>query len=66
MTPRANLTGSVDDTIHEPERERTPSHDLAKLRAFLLEMERQGLVIKKGYDLPPLDTIGKTAFRTDR
>lgn len=33
--------------------------DLARLQEFYLEMTRKGLVRKKGYDLPLLDTIGR-------
>lgn len=60
-----DTAGRVDRAIREFERERAGDAQFVRLREFMLEMERRGLVIKKEYDLPPLDTIGRTAFRTD-
>lgn len=60
-----DTAGRVDRAIREFERERANDAQFVRLREFMLEMQRRGLVIKKEYDLPPLDTIGRTAFRTD-
>ena len=37
--------------------------DLARLQEFYLEMTRKGLVRKKEYDLPLVDTIGRGLYR---
>lgn len=60
-----DAAGRVERSIREFERERANDAQFVRLREFMLEMQRRGLVIKKEYDLPPLDTIGRTAFRTD-
>ncbi len=60
-----DTAGRVDRAIRQFERERATDEQFVRLREFMLEMQRRGLVIKKEYDLPPLDTIGRTAFRTD-
>ena len=39
--------------------------DFVRLRDFYLEMASKGLLVKKNYDLPPLDTIGRAAFQSD-
>lgn len=36
---------------------------LRELLAFYREKQREGAVLKRTYDLPPVDTIGKTAHR---
>ena len=33
--------------------------DPQKLSEFIEELEKEGFLIKKQYDLPPLDTIGR-------
>jgi len=40
--------------------------DFARLRDFYLEMDRKGFLIKKEYNLPPLDTIGRTAYQASK
>jgi len=37
--------------------------DPRKLGAFVEELRNSGLVVKKEYDLPPLDTIGRRIYR---
>jgi hypothetical protein len=39
--------------------------DFLRLRDFYLEMARKGLLVKKTYDLPLVDTIGRAAFQSD-
>jgi hypothetical protein len=60
-----DLSTRVAQTLEEGERQRVADQQFARLREFLVDMQRKGLVIKKEYDLPSLDTIGKTAYRTD-
>jgi hypothetical protein len=55
----------VDRTLREGERDRAADEQFVRLREFLADMHRKGLVIKKEYDLPPIDTIGRTAYRND-
>jgi hypothetical protein len=52
--------------IEEGDRQPGADKELERLREFLVDMQRKGLVIKKEYDLPSLDTIGKTAYGPDR
>ncbi len=40
------------------------SSDYKKFTDFYLEMQREGLVRPKKYDLPPLDTIGKRKYQS--
>lgn len=58
----ADLDKQVQEALDRIERERAGGEDFVRLRDFASEMRRQGLLIKKEYDIPPLDTIGKTAF----
>jgi len=37
--------------------------DPRKLGEFLEELKNNGLVVKKEYDLPPLDTVGRRIYR---
>jgi hypothetical protein len=37
--------------------------DPRELSMFIEDLKRCGLVVKKEYDLPPLDTIGKHVYR---
>lgn len=44
----------------EKEREKNPNFQ--QLRDFYETMKNDGLVIKQGYTLPPVDTIGRSLF----
>lgn len=37
--------------------------DPRKLGAFIEDLKSSGLVVKKEYDLPPLDTVGRQIYR---
>ncbi len=37
--------------------------DPRKLNDFLKDLKNSGLLVKKEYDLPPLDTVGKQLYR---
>ena len=56
----------VGNALSEFEQNAPDPEELERLRAFFEEMKRAGLVRQRGYDLPPLDTIGKTAHRIQR
>ncbi len=40
--------------------------DPRKLGAFVEDLRNSGLVVKKEYDLPPLDTVGRQIYREKR
>ena len=40
--------------------------DSQKLSDFLKEMQKEGFIIKKEYDLPPLDTIGREIYQANK
>lgn len=35
-----------------------------ELKSYLLEMQTQGLIYPKVYNLPPLDTVGRRLFKS--
>lgn len=39
------------------------TEDPQKLSDFVAQMQKEGLLIKKQYDLPPLDTIGRQLYQ---
>jgi len=59
-------TAELRDTLERIEREREGDESFKRLRDFYQDMLRKGLLVKKEYDLPPIDTIGKTAFDTSK
>jgi hypothetical protein len=46
--------------VEEQDRDRDPSFQ--RLRDFYETMKRKGLVIKQEYNLPAVDSIGRTLF----
>lgn len=55
----------LQEALRRFEKEAAVDADFIRLRDFYLEMSRRGLLIKKEYDLPLVDTIGRTAFQSD-
>lgn len=55
-----SLTKKVKDTLREQESERGSDKDFKRLSEFSAEMKRKGLLLKREYGIPPIDTIGKT------
>ncbi len=49
--------------IEEFKRLAAHDHELQKLSAFYDEMKKAGIAQTQPYGLPPVDTIGVTAFR---
>ena len=39
------------------------NEDPQKLSDFIEELKREGFLVKKQYDLPPLDTVGRQLYR---
>ncbi len=46
------------------DREITKTSDFKNLHDFYEEMKKQGVAIKKEYNLPPLDTVGHRLHQT--
>ena len=55
-------SAAVKAAVARIEAEKASDREFIRLRDFYLMMQRRGLVLKKEYDIPPIDTIGKTAF----
>jgi hypothetical protein len=45
------------------ENKRVTAEDPQKLGEFIEELRREGLLTKKQYDLPPLDTVGRQLYQ---
>lgn len=56
----------VADALRPFEQSAPDREALERLRAFFEEMKSAGLVLRRGYDLPPVDTVGTTAHRLRR
>jgi hypothetical protein len=56
------LAGEVEKQLQRGAEERSADKQFVQLRDFLAMMKSQGLLVRKEYDLPPIDTIGRTAF----
>lgn len=56
----------VVDALRQFEQTAPDRDALEQLRAFFEKMKSAGLVLRRGYDLPPVDTIGTTAHRLRR
>jgi hypothetical protein len=53
----------VTDTIEDFNRRAATDESYQRLREFYDEMKRSGVALSQTYDLPPVDTIGTTAYR---
>jgi hypothetical protein len=56
------LRKRIEETLSE-KREITERQDFKKLSDFYEEMKKEGVALKKEYDLPPMDTIGRDLYR---
>jgi hypothetical protein len=52
----------LQEALRRFETESANDQDFARLRDFYLEMGKKGLLLKKEYDLPLIDTIGRTVY----
>jgi hypothetical protein len=50
---------NIEEKIKETLNKNLIVEDPQGLGDFVKEMQKEGLLIKKQYDLPPLDTIGR-------
>lgn len=55
----------VQETIRAVEQQAGDNPELLKLQEFYLDMQRKGLVRKREYDLPLVDTIGRELYKAD-
>ena len=53
----------VTDAVEDFNRRTANDEALQQLREFYDEMKRTGIAQTQRYDLPPVDTIGRTAYR---
>jgi hypothetical protein len=53
-----DLTNEVEQVVRDGAQQRAADAELVRLRDFLKEMRSRGLVVKKGYGIPLMDTIG--------
>jgi hypothetical protein len=56
------ISEELQKTIRENGQKFADQPSFQELSKFYAEMESKGLVIKKTYDLPQLDTIGRSAY----
>lgn len=56
------LRERIEKVLSE-EGEMTKRPDFKKLSDFYEEMKREGVALKKEYDLPPLDTVGRRLYQ---
>ena len=61
----ANLVRDLEQVLSQEPTPTAANEQFVRLRDFLKDMQDRGLVVKKGYDLPLVDTIGRTAYRRD-
>ncbi|MCA1789634.1 MAG: hypothetical protein LC667_07195 [Thioalkalivibrio sp.] len=59
------IDDEVAKTVEEVAKLRSADEGLKRLRDFYDEMKRLGIAQTREYDLPPIDTIGTTAYRRD-
>ena len=59
------LREQIEQTLAE-ESEITKRPAFQKLNKFYTEMKKEGIVVKKEYDLPPLDTVGRKLYQEVR
>jgi hypothetical protein len=60
-----SISERVEKTVSECEANLAENQSFIELKTFYEEMKRKGLVLKREYDLPPLDTIGRGMFTAD-
>jgi hypothetical protein len=56
-------TTELEEALKKFQKLKDSDVEFARLRQFYLEMMKQGMLVKKEYDIPPIDTIGRSAYR---
>ena len=60
----SNIEKAVNEAIKKHETSGRSDQDrLKRLSDFSERMKNRGLVSKKKYSLPPMDTVGRTAYK---
>ena len=57
-----DLTNEVEKVVRDGSQQRATDEEFVRLRDFLAEMQSRGLVVKKDYGIPPIDTIGISTY----
>ena len=60
----SNTVERLQEALRRFEEGADENPDFVRLRAFYLEMASKGLLVRKPYDLPLVDTIGRTAYES--
>jgi hypothetical protein len=60
-----SITSELTKTIEDMKSSYESQKDFVELRNFYEEMNQKGLVVKKEYDMPLLDTVGRTIYRSN-
>lgn len=56
-----SIKARIEKTLRESKR--LIIEDPQKVSDFIEELNKEGILIKKQYDLPPLDTVGRSLYR---
>ena len=60
----SKIENAVNEAIEKHETSGRSDRDrIRRLTDFSERMKERGLVTKKKYSLPPMDTVGRTAYR---
>jgi hypothetical protein len=57
-----SISEKLKDVLREEGQKFEDNLDFVKLQEFYVEMKNKGLVRKQEYNLPPLDTIGRSIY----
>jgi hypothetical protein len=60
------IDDEITKTVEDLRRARANDEALQQLSDFYDEMKRSGIAQSHGYNLPPVDTVGNTAYRHRR
>lgn len=60
-----SLVREVEEAIKKAQPAHAGDPQFVRLAEFMREMDRLGLVVRKRYELPPLDTVGKFIAEAD-
>jgi hypothetical protein len=54
----------LERALREIDEQRRNDAELARQRQYVEDARRHGLLRKRSYDIPPIDTVGRTGFRS--
>lgn len=63
-----SISDRTRKVLEENEKKRKSSPNYNEMRIFLQQAKEKGILVKRGYSIPPIDTIGKryTNYATDK